>query len=662
MAEKTQASPAYDADQIRKLKGLEAVRLRPGMYIGTTDTRGLHHLINEIVDNSVDEALAGHCDEIIVDLRADKTVSVKDNGRGIPVLKNADGEHALYLVFEDLHAGGKFGDGGYKVSGGLHGVGASVTNGLSEWLKVTVRRDGSEWTASWKQGERDQPIKKTGASKDQGTIVVWRYDETIFKTASYDPKLIARYLREKSYLVSGVKFILRVEGEKEQSFYQKHAGLKAFVTEQALDESPLTAEPIYFSAEDIAVQNGAGEDTSAGVEAALQFVAKSPKRISAFTNIVPNPDGGTHVGGLRSALTKALNNYAFETGKLKKDRKGDRLEGDDTVAGLVAAVSVKVEQPQFSSQTKEKLTSPEGRAAVQSAVYQHLSGWLADKRNAKEAKAVLERCLHARKVRLADGKVSKNYNPNSIMADSGQSAKLADCSLQSDPADRELFIVEGDSAGGTAKKARDDMRQAILPLRGKPLNVLTAKNKKIFENTEVQAVISAVGGRVESVDGDNVVMLSPENRRYGKVVLTADADVDGSHITCLLIALFHELMPSMLREGRVFMARPPLFKVDLDSRGEKVAYAYTDEELQELLRKHKRNGRDDVGRFKGLGEMNADQLEETVMDPKTRSLMQVTIESASEVVEALGLILGRNAGPRREFLESGAAAKAAQMA
>ena len=664
---KTETTAEYGADQIQALEGLEPVRVRPGMYIGGTESRNLLHLIWEIVDNSVDEALAGHCSEIIVELRKDNTVSVRDNGRGIPVGKNSKtGESAVMMVFEQLHAGGKFGDGGYKVSGGLHGVGASVTNALSEWLKVTVRRDNQCWRAEWARGKRTKDLyedKKDKTADKTGTTVVWKYDDTIFnKDVSYNPSIIERRLRDKSYLVREVKFVLKVEGQEDRVF-QSDEGIAEYVRELSVEQEPLHKDPIFFEDEAVAVQTGSGKDTEIGVEVALQWTKKAGEHLYSFANIVTTPDGGTHATGLKGALTKAMNNFAYDTGKLKKEgrKEPERFDSKDVFAALTCAVSVKIEDPQFEGQTKGKLNNSEARSAVQSMTYAAFTDWMNDKKNTKTAKEILERCLHARRVRLAQGKVSKNYNPNSIWADTGQSAKLADCLTSTPAEERELFVVEGDSAGGTAKEARDTTFQAILPLRGKPINALTAANAKVFENKEVQAIISALGARTEELEGEIVVVLTRETRRYNKLVILADADSDGAHITALVCGMMWRLFPDFVKEGRLFIARPPLYKINLDNRGDTFVYAYSDEERAAVMKKHKRSGQD-ISRFKGLGEMDGAQLEETVMERKTRQLYQVTLEDVAEVEDTMNLILGNSAARRKEWLESGDATRYLEQA
>jgi DNA gyrase subunit B len=658
---KNQTPPAeldYGADEIHVLEGLEPVRRRPGMYIGGTSSKGLTHLVREIVDNSVDEALAGHCTQIEISMSKDSVVTVVDNGRGIPVgMNKAKGTAAVHLVFEVLHAGSKFGDGGYAKSGGLHGVGASVTNALSSWLNVEVRRDGKLHQVKYADAQRVQDCKVIGKATDTGTTVSWKYDESIFdKGASYDVADLEEQLQQKAYLVPGLKIIFAREGHKTRTFYSKE-GIRELIALAADEREPLH-KALYFSTgtEGITVNMpGGGAEANLEVDVAMAWTKKADDRTYSFANIIPTPDHGTHVTGFRGALTKAFNNYAYETGKLKKDgKKPESFEGRDITAALTAAVLVKLAEPQFEGQTKGKLNNSEARTAVQTFLYASLTDWLNDKKNATAAKAILDRCLHARKYRLAEDKVDKNFNPNSIFADTGQSEKLADVDLKNtEPEERELFIVEGDSAGGTAIEARNSRTQAILPLRGKPLNVLTANSDKVTGNEEIKALVSALGGRTENVEGELVVSLPRDKRRYGKIVTMSDADADGAHITALIIGVIAELMPDMIREGRVFMSRPPLFKINLDKRGNKFVYAYTEEERSALMAKHKR-GSDDVTRFKGLGEMNAENLEETVMNPATRTLYQITVSDVQAFDQTLSLILGAKSGAaarRKAFLE-----------
>lgn len=641
----------YSADQIRKLEGLEAVRVRPGMYIGSTDARGLHHLIWEIVDNAVDEALAGYCSEITVALGDDGSVTVSDDGRGIPVGVNTKtGRSALDLVFTELHAGGKFGDGGYKVSGGLHGVGASVTNALSDWLEVESRREGHVWRARYECGVNVTGIVK-GRSLEKGestgTTVCWLYDRTMFaEDATYSHALIEQRLREKAYLVRGLRFRLSMPGHKDQVFHSK-AGIADYVKELNREREPVHARVCFLASDE---HPDLHEDSNVPVEVALQWTQSADERIYSFANVISTVDGGTHVAGLKTALSRALNRYALEQGKLKKEADG--FEGRDITDGLTAAVSVKLADPQFEGQTKGKLNNADARTAVLSFTYAAFGAWLADKENQREAKAILERCLLAREIRLAKSKVSKKLRNEaaSIFTDSNLPGKLADC-LDSRPVgERELFIVEGDSAAGSAKAARDASYQAILPIRGKILNVLEAATGRAFENKEIEGILVALGGRKDVIGKRVVATLEPEQRRYGSVVITVDADTDGAHIANLLLVLFHQLFPDLLGERRIFLARPPLYRINLDNRGERYVYAYTDDERERLLRRHNRDG-ESVSRFKGLGEMNPSDLAETVFDPKTRSLLQVRISDLAEAQEAVTLLMGRNAEPRRQWLE-----------
>lgn len=653
---KPEIEPEYGADQIRLLEGLEAVRVRPGMYIGSTDSRGLHHLIWEITDNAVDEALAGRCTEIIVEVDDKNVLTVIDNGRGIPVgINKKTGRSALDLVFTELHAGGKFGDGGYKVSGGLHGVGASVTNALSEWLQADVKVEGFLWTTKFKRGKTVQKVTKGRALKKNegtGTTVSWLFDREIFKNVEgYSHALIEQRLREKSYLVRGLRFVLRMPGRDEQVFVSKN-GISDYIKELAAERKPVHREVIFMAADDITVPGEDGKETTLPVEIAMQWTNADDERIYAFTNIVSNPDGGTHVTGFKTAVTKALNNFAREQGKFKKD--SESFEGRDIMEGIVAAVSVKVENPQFEGQTKGKLNNPEAKTAVQTFVYSAFSDWLADPRNAKESKLVLERCLLARDIRLAKGKVSKKLKDEatSIFTDTNLPGKLKDCGESSIPIEeRELFIVEGDSAMGTAKDARDSKFQAILPIRGKILNVLDASGGKAFDNAEVEGILTALGGRKDAIGKRIVATLEAEQRRYGKVVILTDADTDGAHIAMLLMTMFYELFPKMLTEGRIFLAQPPLYKINLDNTGSKYIYAYDDEEREKLMKKHNRSG-EHVSRFKGLGEMNAPDLAETCFDLDSRSLLQVQIADAAEAQDVVSMLMGKGkAELRREWLE-----------
>ena len=634
----------YTADQIVVLEGLEPVRVRPGMYIGSTSTRGLHHLIWEIVDNAVDEALAGHCTEIVVEIGDDEVVTVTDNGRGIPVdTHSGTGESALDLVFTRLHAGGKFGAGGYKVAGGLHGVGASVTNALSDWLEVEVRRDKGRYTARYERGKAVRAVTRVGDAKDTGTTVVFRFDAGIFDAdAHFQPTMIEQRLREKSFLVRGLTFRLRIPGRDEQVFKSQN-GLADYVRELNAEREAEHPTIIHLARD--------ASDGEIGVEVALQWTRSADEHLYAFANVVPTPDGGTHATGLRRALTRTLNALAHETGRLKRD-KDESFEGRDVVDGLTAALMVLVEDAQFEGQTKQKLNNAEVAGAVSTFVSGALADWLSDPANQRDMKAILERVLLAREIRIARGKVSKKLRneATSIFTDTNLPGKLADCLESLVVDERELYVVEGDSAAGSAKAARDSSFQAILPIRGKILNVLGARNGRAFENAEVEGILTALGGRKDLIGKNVVATLDPENLRYGRVVILADADVDGAHIANLLLTLFSEIFPQLLAQGRVFLARPPLFKVNLDPRGEKVAYAYDEAERSALIRKHRRSS-DDVTRFKGLGEMDAEHLAGTCFLPETRHLAQVTVEDLAQAQETLNLIMGSRPEPRRAWLE-----------
>jgi DNA gyrase subunit B len=638
----------YDAAEIRVLEGLEPVRLRPGMYVGGTGSRALHHLIWEVVDNAVDEALAGHCALIDVALEPDGTVRVEDDGRGIPVAPHPElGISALELVFTRLHAGGKFGDGGYKVSGGLHGVGASVTNALSDWLEVEVRRDKRLWRQRYRQGVPDGPVEDVRALKKgerTGTTVRFAPDMTIFdKGAHLSPTTVAQRLREKSFLVRGLAFRLTTpDGETRE--FRSDDGLADYVRE--LNENREPAHPGVVSLQ--------GEGGGIPIEIALQWTNGSEERIFGFCNVVNTVDGGTHVSGLRRALTRVLNQAAYDAGRLKKD-KGESLDAKDVAEGLTAAISVMLEDPQFEGQTKGRLNNAEAQSAVASFAAQALTERLQDKRAAADAKGILDRVLLARDVRLAKAKISKKLRnaATSIMSDSNLPGKLADTidNPNVPPLDRELFIVEGDSAGGSAKQARDNATQAILPIRGKILNVLGAKNGRAFDNAEVDAILVALGGRKDAIGSRIVATLDDDQLRYGKVVITADADADGAHIANLLITLFHQLFPDLLAAGRVFVARPPLFRIALKD-GQSL-YVHDEEALKSALSEHRRSG-EHVMRFKGLGEMNAEQLRETVFDPTTRRLLQISLEDAVEAAQTIDLVMGNDPAPRRAWLEEAA--------
>ena len=650
----------YDADDIRVLEGLEPVRVRPGMYIGSTSSRGLHHLVWEVVDNSVDEALAGQCTEIVVEMLDGNVVQVTDDGRGIPVgVQTQTGLSALDVVFTKLHGGGKFGDGGYKVSGGLHGVGAAVTNALSSFLEAEVRRDGHVWTVRYKRGLPDQPVTRGAALKKgapTGTTVRWRYDDTIFDDeVRYSYTTIETRLREKAYLVRGLKLVLRWPGKDDQIFYSEN-GIADYVSEidGKSERTPAHSKVVYLSSEDHPDRQFA--EQAIAVEVALQWTAWNGKtdeteRAFSFANVISTIDGGTHVEGLKAALTSVLNRFAYENGKLKQEKK-EAFHPKDIWEGLTAAVSVKVADPQFEGQTKSKLNNSDAKGAVQTFVYAAFGEWLRDKRFKKDAEAILARCVEARDSRVARGRADSKRK-RGVFDDSPLPGKLEDCLDSSPVEDREIFIVEGDSALGTAGDARDKRYQAVLPVRGKILNVLGAKNDRIWANNEIEAILVAMGGRKEAVGKRVMASLAANERRYGKIVILTDADTDGAHICNLLLGMFHELFPTLVAEGRIFVARPPLFKINLDAKGEKFVYAYDEAERSAVVKKHNRKG-EDVSRFKGLGEMPWEHLKSTCFDPATRKLQQVTVEDISEAAATLNLIMGNGpaaAGKRRSWLE-----------
>lgn len=651
----------YGAEQIKVLRGLDPVRERPGMYIGSTDSHGLHHLINEVVDNAVDEFLAGRASEASVEVDG-TVVTVTDNGCGIPVeIHPEEGISTVEVVLTMLHAGGKFGGGGYKVSGGLHGVGVSVVNALSEWMEVSVRRDGYEWSARFERGLTVKSLRqgrKMTKGETTGTTVRFQYDPQIFeKGSAYTHTILEQRLREKACIARGMTFILRMTGHKEQKFFSKD-GLAELVYDLNAERKAAHPHVIYLTSDEL--PQFVSEDEEAKdipVEAALQWTGSSKEHVYSFANIVRTPGEGKHVEGLKAALTKAINNYGRERNKIKKD--SDAFRGDDVMNGLTVAIAVKLSNPKFEGQTKDKLHNSEARTATYTFAYNAFSAWLADKRNAKQADAILGRIVASRDIRIAYGQMSKKVRneATSIYAKSGLPGKLDDCQPDAVPVDeRELFIVEGDSAAGSAVDARDSTFQAILPVRGKMTNVLVAKDSQIWKkNTagiplEIELILMAMGGRKDVVGGKVIANLNPDDRRYGKIVIAADADADGAHIRNLLLTMFHEMYPQLIGEGRVFIALPPLFKIKLDTNGTKYEYAWTVDEMSNLLRRLGRTGQD-VTRFKGLGEMDAEDLARTAFDVDTRKLQQVMIDDTTEAAETLNLVMGKSAERRRAWLE-----------
>lgn len=631
----TTTNTSYDASSIQVLKGLEAVRLRPGMYVGGTDVRALHHIVYEIIDNSIDEALGGSCDHIEVTIHEDSSVSVQDNGRGIPVAEHpSEKVSALQVVMTTLHAGGKFNSGAYKVSGGLHGVGAAAVNALSDWMEITVRRDGGVFFQRYQRGIPKAKVKRLRdmqPGESTGTYTRFKFDETIFvEDAIYRWETIINRIREMAFVTSGVFFRVRDERQspaREMNFYFE-GGVKSFVRYLNRNRKPLH-DPVYAHKEVDAVD----------VEVALQYTEGVAISEFAFANTIHTPDGGSHLSGLRNAVTRVVNNYARKNNYLKE--KEGNFSSDDTREGLTAVVSIKHPSPQFESQTKVKLMNPEVSGIVSNIASEAFAMYLEE--NPKEAKKIVERCLTSSRARDAAKKARELVMRKSALESLTLPGKLADCS-ERDPAKCELYIVEGDSAGGTAKQGRDRHFQAILPLRGKILNTERARLDKILANNEVKALISALGvGIGESFDLGNL--------RYGRTIIMTDADVDGSHIRTLLLTFFFRYMPHLIENGHLYIAQPPLFAV---KEGKNTHYAYNDAQQQTLL-KQLEGKKYSVQRYKGLGEMNAHQLWETTMDPNVRTLLQVTIEDALMADKTFDMLMGDEVAPRRRFITTHAA-------
>ncbi len=626
----------YGADQIQILEGLEAVRKRPGMYIGSTSGRGLHHLVYEIVDNSVDEALAGYCTEIKVTINPDNSITVIDNGRGIPVgINHKAGIPAVEVVFTVLHAGGKFGGGGYKVSGGLHGVGASVVNALSEWLEVTICHEGKMYKQRYERGHTMYPLKIVGdcAPEMTGTRVDFLPDKEIFEETVFDYDILKQRLREMAFLTKGLKIILtdaREEPCKEKTFHYE-GGIQEFVTYLNRSKEPLYPEIIYCE----------GEKDGVFVEVAMQHNDSYTENTYGFVNNINTPEGGTHIMGFRNALTKTFNDYARKN-KLLKDSEPN-LSGDDIREGLTAIISVKIEEPQFEGQTKQKLGNSEARGAVDSVVSRQLEIFL--EQNPAVAKTTIEKSVLAQRAREAARKARDLTRRKSALDGMSLPGKLADCT-DKDPKNCEIYIVEGDSAGGSAKTARNRATQAILPLRGKILNVEKARLDRIYGNNEIKAMITAFGTGIH--DDFDISKL-----RYHKIIIMTDADVDGAHIATLLLTFLYRFMPELIKQGYVYLAQPPLYKVE---KNKKVWYAYDDAELNKILEEIGRDNNNKIQRYKGLGEMDADQLWETTMDPEKRVLLRVTMDESatSEIDLTFTTLMGDKVEPRREFIEENA--------
>ncbi len=653
----TAVESEYGADQIQILEGLEAVRKRPGMYIGTTASRGLHHLVYEIVDNAVDEALAGYCDTIEVNINEGNSITVMDNGRGIPVgINQKAGKPAVEVVFTILHAGGKFGGGGYKVSGGLHGVGASVVNALSDWLEVEIKQDGKVYKQRYERGHVCYDLKEIGTCdvEETGTKITFLPDATIFtETTVYEFDVLKRRLREMAFLTKGLRIVLRdlrteevssegaeeavsaeteaAKPKKKEVTFHYEGGIKEFVSYLNKSKVPLYENILYFE----------GQKNNVVVEVAFQHNDSYNESVFSFVNNINTPEGGTHLQGFRNAMTKTFNDYARNR-KLLKDNE-QNLTGEDIREGLTAIVSVKIEDPQFEGQTKQKLGNTEARTAVDNIVSEQLTYYL--EQNPSIAKTICEKSILAQRAREAARKARELTRRKTALDSMTLPGKLADCS-DKDPKNCEIYIVEGDSAGGSAKTARSRATQAILPLRGKILNVEKARLDKIYANAEIKAMITAFGTGIH--DDFDISKL-----RYDKIILMTDADVDGAHISTLLLTFLYRFMPELIKQGHVYLAKPPLYKLE---KNKKEWYAYSDEELDAILKEVGRDQNNKIQRYKGLGEMDAEQLWETTMDPARRILLQVTYdeEMASEIDLTFTTLMGDQVEPRREFIEENA--------
>ena len=628
-------SENYGADNIQILEGLEAVRKRPGMYIGSTSSRGLHHLVYEIVDNSVDEALAGYCTEIQVFINEDNSITVIDNGRGIPVgINHKAGIPAVEVVFTILHAGGKFGGGGYKVSGGLHGVGASVVNALSNWLEVQIYNEGKIYQQRYEKGHVCYPLKVVGECDKEktGTKVTFLPDDTIFEDTVYDHDILKQRLREMAFLTKNLKIVLTDKREENyEKVFHYEGGIKEFVKYLNSSKTPLYEDILYFE----------GKKDGVYVEVAMQHNDSYNESAFSFVNNINTPEGGTHLAGYRNALTKTFNDYA-RNNKLLKDSEAN-LSGEDIREGLTAIVSIKIEDPQFEGQTKQKLGNSEARGAVDSVVSEQLTYYL--EQNPAVAKIICEKSIMAQRARDAARKARDLTRRKTALGDTALPGKLADCS-DKDPKNCEIYIVEGDSAGGSAKTARDRATQAILPLRGKILNVEKARLDRIYGNAEIKAMITAFGtGIHEDFDISKL--------RYHKIIIMTDADVDGAHIATLMLTFIYRFMPELIKQGYVYLAQPPLYKLE---KNKKIWYAYSDEELDKILNEVGRDQNNRIQRYKGLGEIDAEQLWETTMDPERRVLLKVVIddEAESELDLTFTTLMGDKVEPRREFIEENA--------
>ena len=630
----TEMGTEYGANQIQILEGLEAVRKRPGMYIGSTSSKGLHHLVYEIVDNAVDEALGGYCDTIDVTINQDNSITVKDNGRGIPIgIHPKKGIPAVEVVFTILHAGGKFGGGGYKVSGGLHGVGASVVNALSEWLEVYICSEGKIYNQRYERGKVMHPLKVIGETEETGTTVTFLPDKDIFEETVYDYEVLKQRLREMAFLTKNLKIILRDDREEEQIVREFHyeGGIKEYVQYLNSHKDCLYENILYCE----------GKKDDVYVEVAMQHNSSYTENCYSFVNNITTPEGGTHLAGFKNALTKTFNDYARKQ-KFLKDNEAN-LSGEDIREGLTAIISIKIGDPQFEGQTKQKLGNSEARGAVDSVVSEQLTYFL--EQNPAVAKIICEKAVLAQRARDAARKARDLTRRKTALEGMSLPGKLADCS-DKDPKNCEIYIVEGDSAGGSAKTARSRATQAILPLRGKILNVEKSRLDKILVNNEIKAMITAFGTGIS--DDFDISKL-----RYHKIIIMTDADVDGAHISTLLLTFLYRFMPELIKQGYVYLAQPPLYKVE---KSKQVRYAYSDEELNNILVEIGRDTNNKIQRYKGLGEMDAEQLWETTMDPERRVLLRVTIdeETSSEIDLTFTTLMGDKVEPRREFIEANA--------
>lgn len=630
MEDKKNNIQQYEAEQIQVLEGLEAVRKRPGMYIGSTGLKGLHHLVWEVVDNAIDEALIGVCKNINVYIRQDNSISVEDDGRGFPVgIHPKLGKPAVEVALTVLHAGSKFGGGGYKVSGGLHGVGVSVVNALSEWLEVKVKRDGHIYEQQYSRGNAVTKLSIIGEADTTGTTVSFKPDHEVFEEIEYSFDTLEHRLRELAFLNKGVKIYLKDERYDVEKTFMYEGGIVSFVNYLNKNKDPLHENPIYIHT----------RKDNLEVELAIQYNSSYAENIFSFANNINTLEGGTHTSGFKTALTKVINDYARKYKYIKENEAN--LQGEDVREGLTTVISVKISDPQFEGQTKTKLGNPEVRGIVDSIVTENLGAYLEE--NPANAKIIMDKALTAARAREAAKKAREITRRKNVLESTSLPGKLADCS-EKDPAQSEIYIVEGDSAGGSAKQGRDRRTQAILPLRGKILNVEKARLDKILSSEQIKNMITAFGAGIS--DDFNI-----EKMRYHKIILMTDADVDGAHIRVLLLTFFYRYMRPLIDEGFVYIAQPPLYAVKNKAGSKVFGYAYNDKQLDELLKKHKDTT---VQRYKGLGEMNPEQLWNTTMDPEVRTILQVTLEDAVAADEIFTILMGDKVEPRREFIENNA--------